>query len=158
MKKTLLILSTVALLFVIFIGVRIGIARTHHINTDIFRYKGSYIGNNSAVGNIAYHLPQSKVFKQFTLETQKKPYGMTLEYGDATGVIKNNVITTATYMFTLIKNAEWVTIVYPYGKYTLTREQLQQWYGKDLSEIINEKDLINLIQTNLKDKNKVNQL
>ena len=33
-----------------------GFDETAHIDTDIFRYKGSYIGDNSAVVNIAYQV------------------------------------------------------------------------------------------------------
>ena len=144
MKKILLTLGAVVLLLIIFIGIRMGFDKTAHIDTDIFRYKGSYIGDNSAVANIAYHLPTSKEFKQFSLQTNEEPYGMTLEYEQAPNVSrdedKKNVLTLATYMFTLIRNAEWVTVNYPYGQYTLKREQLQQWYGTDLSKITNEKD------------------
>jgi hypothetical protein len=127
-------------------------------NKDIFQYKGSYIGNNSAVGNIINELPGSKAFKYFSLQTKEKPYGMVLHYGDVTGNIKEIYISNVTYIFALIKNADWITIDFPDEKVTLTRQQIQQWYGKDLSEITNEKDLKNLIQTNVNNKNKVKKL
>lgn len=162
MKNIILILGTIVFLFVAIVGIRIGYAKTNHINTDIFRYKGAYIGDNSAVANIAYHLSTSKEFKQVSLQTKKKPYGMTLEYDQVQNVSRNedkkNVITTATYMFTLIRNVDWVTVDYPYGKYSLTRERLQQWYGADLSKITNEKALKQLINNHLKDDTKVNRL
>lgn len=125
---------------------------------DIFQYKDSYIGDNSAVGNIINELPGSKAFKQSSLQTKEKPYGMVIQYGDVTGNIKEIYINNATYIFALVKNADWITIDFPNEKDTLTRQQIQQWYGKDLSKITNEKDLKRLIQTNVNDKNKVSEL
>ncbi|WP_163100706.1 DUF4825 domain-containing protein [Peribacillus alkalitolerans] len=125
---------------------------------DIFQYKESYIGNNSAVGGIIDQLPHSKEFKQMTLQTKKKPYGMVIEYNNSAGDTKSIAINNATFLFALVKNLDWITFGFPDEKYTLERDQLQQWYGKDLSDYTNEKDLKNLIQTNLKDKTKVNQL
>jgi len=40
----------------------------------------------------------------------------------------------------------------------VTRQQLDEWYGKDLSSYTNEEELEELIHTYLKDKNKVGQL
>ncbi|WP_217269713.1 DUF4825 domain-containing protein [Neobacillus endophyticus] len=154
MKKFTTYIILISLLLIVLGGCQL----SNKPNQDIFQYMGSYIGNNSAVGNIITQLPQSKAFKQVTLQTKKKPYGMVIEYGDGTGNIKNSVINNATYLIALVKNVEWISFDFPNEKYTLTRQEIQQWYGKDLSDIKNEKDLKNLIQTNLKDKNKVNDL
>lgn len=154
MKKITPYFTLLVLMLMILSGCR----SSNNSSQDIFQYRGSYIGNNSAVGNIITELPQSKAFKQVTLQTKKKPYGMVIEYGHITGDIKNSVINNASYMFALVKNADWISFDYPNEKYTLTRQQLQQWYGTDLSKITNEKDLKKLIQTNLNDKNKVNEL
>ena len=129
-------------------------------NSDqgVFKYKGSYIGDNSAVGNIINRLPYSKEFREVSLQTQKKPYGMIIQYGDVAGNIKNNVVNNSTYIFVLIKNADWITFNFPNKKYTLTRQQLQKWYGEDLNKINDEKEIKKLIQTNLNDANKVSKL
>jgi hypothetical protein len=135
-----------------------GCSSNNNPSKDIFQYKGSYIGNNSAVGNIINELPGSKEFKKFSLQTKEKPYGMVIQYGNVTGNIKEIYINNATYIFALVKNADWITIEFPNEKDTLTRQQIQQWYGKDLSKITNEKDLKKLIQTNVNDKSKVSGL
>lgn len=135
-----------------------GCVSSNGSSKDIFQYKDSYIGNNSAVGGIIHLLPQSKEFKEMALQTKKKPYGMELEYGNITGDRKIMVINNATFLFALVKNLEWITFTFPEEKYTLTRDQLQQWYEKDLNKYTNKKDLMKLIETNTKDKNKVEQL
>ncbi|WP_263406653.1 hypothetical protein [Niallia endozanthoxylica] len=40
----------------------------------------------------------------------------------------------------------------------MTRENLQEWYGKDLSEVQNKDELRERLQEYLEDENKVNQL
>ena len=127
-------------------------------NNDIFQYKGSYIGDNSAVGNIIHQLPEADSFKQVMLQTGQEPYGMQIQYGDINGDIKSSTIINASYIFSLVKNVEWITFEYPNKKYTLTRTQLQQWYGEDLNEMTNEQDLKKLIQSKTNDQNKVNEL
>lgn len=44
-------------------------------NKDIFEFKGSYIGDNSALGNIVRQLPNSEHFKGSELKTKEEPYG-----------------------------------------------------------------------------------
>ena len=131
-----------------------GCRSSNHSSQDIFQYRGSYIGNNSAVRNIITELPRSKAFKQPALQTKEKPYGMVIQYGHVTGDIKDIDINNTSYMFALVKNADWISFDFPNEKDTLTRQQLQQWYGTDLSKITNEKDLKKLIQTHLNDKTK----
>lgn len=154
MKKIMPYLILLSLLLTILSGCK----SSNNSSQDIFQYKGSYLGNNSDVLGIIHQLPQSKVFNQIILQTQKKPYGMTIKYGYESGSLENNVVNNATFMFTLVNNVDSITFEYPNEKFTLSRQQLQQWYGKDLSEIRTEKDLKKLIQTNLTDKSKVNQL
>ncbi|WP_217269740.1 DUF4825 domain-containing protein [Neobacillus endophyticus] len=102
MKKFTTYIILISLLLIVLGGCQL----SNKPNQDIFQYMGSYIGNNSAVGNIITQLPQSKAFKQVTLQTKKKPYGMVIEYGDGTGNIKNSVINNATYLIALVKNVE----------------------------------------------------
>lgn len=127
-------------------------------NKDIFHYKNSYVGNNSAVGRIIKQLPNHNEFTKMSLQTQKKPYGMTIEYKNLPANTKNILINNATYLFALINNVEWIVFECADQKYTVKRQQLDEWYGKELSSYTNEKELEELIHTFLKDKNKVNQL
>lgn len=129
---------------------------------DVFQYKDSYIGDNSAVNNIVQQLSHSKELSQISLETKKEPYGVVLEYKDinATEIdkeIKKTVITNSTYMFVLIQNLDWITFKFTNQEFLITRENLEKWYGKELYKFTNKKDLKDFIQVHLKDKNTMNQ-
>jgi hypothetical protein len=149
-----------SLLLLVFLN---GCNSNKNSSKDLFQYKGSYIGDNNAIGSIVKQLPHNEEFKQMSLQTKKEPYGIVLEYGEmkATNidkVIKETVINNATFIFALVKNAEWIKFDIGNQIYTVTREKLQQWYGKgDLGEFTNEKDLKKLTQNYLKDESKVNQ-
>jgi hypothetical protein len=154
MKNTTPYFVVVVLMLISFSGC----SSNNDSNQDIFTYKGSYIGNNSTDVNIIQKLPYHKELKEVSLQTEKKPYGMVIDYGNVSGNIKNNVINNATYLFALVKNADWITFHFPNKEYTLTRKQLQNWYQEDLLNIKSEKDLKKLIQTNLNAGNKVSDL
>lgn len=51
-----------------------------HID-KLLEFKDSYVGDNSAVGNILYNLPGNSFVKQFSLETSNLPYSITVDYG-----------------------------------------------------------------------------
>ena len=132
-------------------------------NEGIFQYKGSLIGDNSAVINIIGQLQHSEEFKEVSLQTKTEPYGMTLTYNgiEATMIekeYKETAIYNATFLLALVDNAEWTTFVFEDHEYKITKEELQKWYGIELSEFTNEEELKSLVQEQLKDENKVNQL
>ena len=59
-----------------------GCSLNNDSKTDLFQYKNSSVGDNSAVGNIVKELAHNKELNQISLETKKEPYGITLEYKD----------------------------------------------------------------------------
>lgn len=130
--------------------------------TDLFRYKNSYVGDASAVGNISRQLAHGKELNEYSLETTKEPYGITLEYKniDVKKVdkeMKETVISNATFLFALIKNVDWITFKFPDQEFTVTKEKLQDWYKNKLDGFENEQDLKKLIQEHLKSQDSVNQ-
>ena len=127
---------------------------------DIFQYKNSYVGDNSAVGNIANQLPAAQHFNGFELKTNEEPYGVLFNYDwlETENEYKETVIYNASYVFALVQNLDWITFNFKSTGYTISRETLQEWYGTQLSEIENEVVLTELIHEYLKDKSKVNQL
>lgn len=136
---------------------------SNNSNEDIFQYKGSVIGDNSAVGNIIGQLRHSEEFHEVSLETKTEPYGMTVKYEDMDATMiekeyKETTIHNATFLFALIDNAEWTAFDFEDGTYKITKSELQDWYGKDLNEFTNEKELKSFVQERLEDEDKVNQL
>ncbi|WP_404451810.1 DUF4825 domain-containing protein [Virgibacillus necropolis] len=139
-----------------------GCNSSSNVNEDLFKFKDSYVGDNSVVENIVRQLPNGEYVEGFELETKEAPYGMILEYGDieATMIddaIKETAIYNATFIFALVKNAEWITFEFGKQTHTVTKKKLQGWYGKELSEFTNEDNLRNLIEEYLENENKVNQ-
>ena len=129
---------------------------------DVFLYKDSFVGDNSAVGAIITQLPFKEYYKEFALETKEEPYGILLDYDiDAESPelndenMKELALCNSTYLFALVKNAEWFQ--YDFGKQNLkvNKRELEKWYGKELSSIPNEKELKSLLQTHLSDKNEI---
>lgn len=120
----------------------------------IFQYKDSYVGDNSAVGNIANHLPGAEYLNGFELKTKEEPYGITLKYDwkGSEQAYKESVIYNATYFYALVQNVDWITFQSELRDYTITKEDLQKWYGKELYEIKNEDELLELIEEHLDDK------
>ncbi|MED4056571.1 DUF4825 domain-containing protein [Niallia taxi] len=132
---------------------------TKETNKDIFQYKDSYVGDNSAVGNIVYKLPGAQQLSGIELKTKEEPYGIILNYGweKSKNQYKELVIYNTTFLFTLVKNVDWITVKSERKEYTVTKEDLQKWYGKDFSNIQTAKELRKLVQQNLSNEHKVSE-
>ena len=131
---------------------------------DLFDYQGSYVGDSSAVGNILNRLPVIGYTKDFELQTNEEPYGIILNYDGSESELeqKESLIYTATYLFTMIRNVDWIKYNFDGQEYQVNKKELENWYGQDLSKDMstfkNEDELNALIDKHLSDKNKVNQL
>lgn len=126
---------------------------------DIFKFKDSSVGDNSAIGNIVNHLQKADHFKDFELKTKNEPYGMILNYDLLDeGNYKKIAIHNATFIFALVQNVDWITFNFEDQEYKITRESLQDWYGENLSELESESETEELIQKYLKDDDKIKQL
>ena len=155
MKQMLKFLSMSLLVILIISG-----CNTNNEKEDIFKFKDSFVGDNSAVGNIVNQLQGAEHFKGFELETKEKPYGIILNYdwSESEQNYKKTAVFNATFLFTLVQNAEWITFNFDNQEYKITKENLQNWYGEDFSELKNEDDLKALTQKHLENEDKVNQL
>ncbi|TWT08024.1 DUF4825 domain-containing protein [Planococcus sp. CPCC 101016] len=133
-------------------------------DADLFQYKGSYVGDNSAIVNTIIHLNGAKQFKSLELQTKEEPYGITVEYDMSESQIDKQqiAINNAAYLFTLIQNLDWVSFNFQMAdgkdEIKITRKALEKWYEIELSEIKTEKDLKELIQDHFEDEQKAVQL
>ena len=75
MKQMLKFLSLSLLVILIVSG-----CNTNSEKEDMFKFKDSFVGDNSAVGNIVNQLQGAQHLKGFQLETKEKPYGIILNY------------------------------------------------------------------------------
>lgn len=155
MKQILKFLSLSLVVILIVSG-----CNTNNKKDDLFKYKDSFVGDNSAVGNIVNQLQGAEHLKGFELKTKQKPYGIILNYdwSDTEQNYKKTAIFNATFLFTLVQNLDWVNFNFANQEYKITKENLQNWYGEDLRKFNNEDDLKELTQKHLENEDKVNQL
>lgn len=129
---------------------------------DVFQYKDSYVGDNSAIGAIVTNLPFREYYKEFSLQTNEEPFGIVLKYDTEARSpkltdedMKELALCNSSYLFTLVQNAEWVEYDFGTQKLRVNKEELEDWYGKELHPIETEKELQQLLQEFLADKDAV---
>lgn len=133
-------------------------------DVDVFQYKNSYAGDNSAVGNTLMHLQGAEHYNGFQLHTTTEPYGITANYDWTESGLdqKETAVHNASYLFALIQNADWVTFHFDTmegpEEYTITRDGLQAEYDVDLRGIEGEEELEEYIKELLEDDAKVDRL
>lgn len=156
------ILSFLLLLFLALSG-----CNTNDVDREggLFQFKNSYVGDNGAVGKIAYQLPNphGEQLSGMELKTMEEPYGIILNYigVENTDGIETNYKELALYngtiILALVQNAEWVRFNFVEQEYRVTREKLNSLYEKDIRQFHNEEELSRVIQTHLEDDNTVIQ-
>lgn len=132
-------------------------------NEDLFQFKGSYVGDNSAIGNLTFKLVNGEYLEGFELKTAKEPYGIILNYRgieakDLVKEYKETVIYNATFIFALVQNADWISFNFDDQQYKITKENLQDWYGENLSKLKSEEEISKITQEYLDNEIKVDQL
>jgi hypothetical protein len=132
---------------------------------DLMKYKGSYVGDNSAVRNIIAELPANVYSAGFSLQTNKKPYGIIINYKENQNLgsedynnfwnnKKPNEILekNAVILFSLIQNSYTIEFnVDNIGKksYKYNRKVLERKYGGDFKKILkNETSFKNFLNKN----------
>ncbi|WP_215142131.1 DUF4825 domain-containing protein [Exiguobacterium qingdaonense] len=111
---------------------------------NAFEYKGSKVGDHTAVIAIASSLPLRKCYRSVELQTKKRPYGLTVRYEDP-GMERAEqerlAIQNAATYFILILNAEIVRFAFPNRTYAFSRPEMEAWFGTDLSAIRHDGEL-----------------
>lgn len=117
----------------------------------LFKYKDSYVGDNSAVGNIVALLPGNTYYEGMALYTKQRPYGIEVTYSANSQEqieafadywtreqTEKIMLTNATVFCTLIPNVDEVIITIKRENdietRTITRSELDSFYGKSVRE------------------------
>ena len=117
--------------------------------TELLNYKGSYIGDNAAVGHIIERLPAHEYLDGFELQTSQEPYGITINYrnfdeatieledGSTSKVSLNEILqSNSMILLSLVTNAEIVSLnLENQETITLDRATLSKNYGNTLDSI-----------------------
>ncbi|MBV7272551.1 DUF4825 domain-containing protein [Clostridium sp. PL3] len=121
--------------------------------TRLIKYKDSDVGNNLAVSNILSNLPGALYVKQISLQTKSSPFGISVDYGlrQDTNVKESNLkeywsekntkkifLNNATTLFILINNVATVNFNVNHQSFSISREELKNFYGRDLNEYANK--------------------
>ncbi|AYC28435.1 DUF4825 domain-containing protein [Paenisporosarcina cavernae] len=130
---------------------------------DVFDYKDSYVGDNSSVVAIVKTMPGNESVDQIALETNEKPYGIEISYKEEDTFLDEHkrgeiMVSNATYLYTLVKNVEIITFVFPEKEYQLSRQEVEEWYGQELSEVETEDQLQTLMEEKLENENAISEL
>ena len=139
-----------SLILTIFLTLVIGCSRLPE-EFDWSDYKGTYVGNNSAVGAILNELPAHEYLEDFSLKTDQPPYEMTIRYKtlqqteaeidkeearvvSAKTALKGNAI----LLFALIENVEGIHFkLQGQEEVSFNREELTKEFG-DLESVVQD--------------------
>jgi hypothetical protein len=121
---------------------------------DLEKYKNSYVGDNTSVGNIVAKLPANEYNAGFSLQTNKEPYGITINYKVNQNLGEENYYKfwsdkkvnkflekNAVVLLSLIQNADVIEFnVDNIGEksYKYDRKSLEQKYGGDLKDLFKD--------------------
>ncbi|HDK7215905.1 DUF4825 domain-containing protein [Clostridium botulinum] len=140
------------------------IKNTSKVKTyNLIKYKGTYVGDNSSVGNIIKNLPANKYSAGFSLQTTKEPYEITINYNINKNLGEENynkfwkdnkveklLEKNAVVLLSLIPNAEIIKFnVDNIGEesYKYDRKNLEQKYG-NLKDLFKDNDSLNKFLNN----------
>ncbi|APC82592.1 DUF4825 domain-containing protein [Clostridium botulinum] len=140
------------------------IKNTSKVETyDLIKYKGTYVGDNSSVGNIIKNLPANEYSAGFSLQTSKEPYEITVNYKTNENLGEENynkfwkdkkveelLEKNAVILLSLIPNAEIIKFnVDNIGEesYKYNRKNLEQKYGS-LEKQFTDNDSLNKFLNN----------
>ncbi|WP_026688789.1 DUF4825 domain-containing protein [Alteribacter aurantiacus] len=156
MNKLVVVLSC----FIIIIGVSGCNSIEQNEPEDLFQFKDSYVGDAGVVGSITRELPNpnGEQVHGLELETTNKPYGVILNYiesekseGIATDY-NELALYNASFILALVHNADWVSFKFLDQELTITREDTQSFFEKDITQFNSEQELSSFIQETLENK------
>ncbi|KQL46220.1 hypothetical protein AN963_14710 [Brevibacillus choshinensis] len=126
---------------------------THDLNA-ILPYKSKYMGDASNLSNLYAHLPLNGVKKTFQLY----PEALTLELNYEETVsevgeesVKAALLYDSVAAFALIDNLQAIRYRFPDATYQMTRLDMQQLFGENLSGLLNQEKWKTDVQDRLKE-------
>ncbi len=130
---------------------------------DLIKYKGTYVGDNSSVGNIIKNLPANEYSAGFSLQTSKEPYEIIVNYKANENLGEENynkfwsdkkadklLEKNSVVLLSLIPNAKIIKFnVDNIGEesYKYDRKNLEQKYG-NLKDLFKDNDSLNKFLNN----------
>lgn len=121
---------------------------------NIKKYKNKYMGNASNDINLFRNLPLSDVPMTFNLYPYD--FGIEVNYKKKVSDIgelrtMKSLAYNSTAAFALIDNLKKISYKFQDRKYTITREEIESWYGVKLSSLLYKDKWETSVQSKLKD-------
>lgn len=123
-----------------------------HKFEDVTTFEDPYMGDNSNMNNLFQALPLND--QKGTLEMDSDVFSLIVYYNTTTAELGQKaaqaVIYNTTAAFTLIGNLQTVEMRFEDESYTVTRENVEQWFGTTLVDFKNPEEFKGKVQEKLK--------
>lgn len=115
--------------------------------TEIFNYKGAYIGDNGSVGRILSYSMDGQSFNGFQIYSSNEPFGVRAFMGKRIDPSTDYslIVTTASYLFTLIRNIDFVEFEYLDQVYSIRKSDLELAFDIEFYSFEDEASLQTLL-------------
>lgn len=117
---------------------------------NLFKLKGTYIGDNSAVSEIVSTVIGEQGYEYIELQTKNEPYGLIVH--TESGTIEQLQLKLALYVFVLVQNVDYVQFETNNQHEVLQKSDLEKEYKIDFKSIQDEETL-NSIYAGLTESN-----
>lgn len=128
--------------------------------SDLLQFKSKYMGNNSNFINLNNNLPLSNFKKTFSFDTNS----LTAEISYDTSVkslneknLRQALAFNSACNFILIDNLQALKLDFTDASFTVTRVELNKFYGLDISTLKNSDEFYKVIQAKLNDSDYLKQ-
>ncbi|MDP4094313.1 MAG: DUF4825 domain-containing protein [Bacillota bacterium] len=131
--------------------------KTHDFK-NVLKYKFKYMGNASNLANLNYNLPFKEIGKTFQLFPEKLTAEInykTMSKAVDQEKLKEVLIYNSTANFVLIDNLMAIEFNFEDIKYTVSRNDVEKWYGVKLKELQAVDAWKRQVQSKLSDKSYV---
>jgi hypothetical protein len=123
---------------------------THDFET-VTSYENPYMGDASNMGGLFSALPLNNYRGPLEMDAEK--YSLIVEYNldsnVSTETVKQAVVYNTTAAFTLIGNLQEIKLLFGDESYTVTRENVEKWFGTTLVDFKDPKIFTEKVQKNL---------
>lgn len=125
-----------------------------HEIESVLKYKSQYMGDASNISELNRNLPLFDIERTNEIDSKNLKY--TIKYEDRVFNIgeyrvKSNLIYNATANFALIDNLEAIEFYFEDVSYTLSRQNIVDWYGDDISSLLKKEVWAERVQSKLSD-------
>jgi len=131
-----------------------------HQFSRVMKYENSYMGNAGNNINLINDLPMSEIPRLF--EQDPNEFRLMVNYEKSVDEIgkervEKALLYNATAVFALIKNMEVIDFNFVDKNYTITREQVNDWFGEDISSFNDEKMFEEKVQQPIKEQERLGE-